>query len=70
MDLTIPGGMGGLEALQRMRKIDPGVKAIVSSGYSNDPVMASYRTHGFAGVMAKPYSVREVGQILQQALAR
>jgi two-component system cell cycle sensor histidine kinase/response regulator CckA len=70
MDLTIPGGMGGLEALQRMRTIDPGVKAIVSSGYSNDPVMASYRTHGFAGVMAKPYSVREVGQIVQQALAR
>ena len=47
MDLTIPGGMGGKETIQKLRNIDPMVKGIVSSGYSNDPIMASYERYGF-----------------------
>ena len=55
MDLTIPGGMGGKEAVRELIKIDPNVKAIVSSGYSNDPIMSNYTDYGFSAVLAKPY---------------
>ncbi|MGD0282221.1 MAG: ATP-binding protein [Dissulfurispiraceae bacterium] len=60
MDLTIPGGMGGREAVRELLKIDPGVKAIVSSGYSNDPIMADFKRYGFRGVITKPYKVQEL----------
>jgi len=53
MDLTIPGGMGGKEAIEKLRKVNPNVKAIVSSGYSNDPVMAEHRKYGFDAVITK-----------------
>ncbi len=46
VDLTVPGGMGGHETVQRLRELDPGVRAIVSSGYSNDPIIANYRSTG------------------------
>jgi CheY-like chemotaxis protein/two-component sensor histidine kinase len=68
MDLTVPGGMGGLEALKRMREIDPQVKAIVSSGYSSDPVLANYRDYGFRGRVAKPYELTEFGRVLREVL--
>jgi len=61
MDLTVPGGMGGKETLKRLREIDPGVKAIVSSGYSNDPIMADFGSHGFNGVVAKPFRIKDLG---------
>ena len=60
VDLTIPGGMGGLETFEKLRELNPAVKVIVSSGYSTDPVMANYADYGFAGVIAKPYLVSEV----------
>jgi CheY-like chemotaxis protein len=60
MDLTIPGGMGGQEAMQKIRAFDPKVKSIVSSGYSNDPVMSKPEDFGFMGVVSKPYTVREL----------
>lgn len=56
MDLTIPGGMGGIEAIAKLREIDPNVKAIVSSGYSNEPVMAHYEKYGFIDTIVKPYN--------------
>ena len=60
MDLTVPGGLGGKEALRMLRDLDPGVKAIVSSGYSNDPIMADFGKHGFNGVVTKPYRIKEL----------
>jgi PAS domain S-box-containing protein len=68
LDLTVPGGMGGTDAIERLRAIDPGVRAIASSGYSMDPTMAEFREHGFAGRMAKPYGVDELGQMLREVL--
>jgi PAS domain S-box-containing protein len=68
LDLTIPAGMGGKEAMKRLLKIDPQVKAIVSSGYSDDPIMADFQKYGFAGIIAKPYNVVELGKILNKAL--
>jgi CheY-like chemotaxis protein len=68
MDLTVPGGMGGQEALVEMRRIDPDVKAVVSSGYSSDPVLANYRKYGFCGVVAKPYQLEDLTRVLHEAL--
>jgi PAS domain S-box-containing protein len=68
MDLTVPGGMGGKEAIMKLLEIDPGVKAIVSSGFSNDPIMASFRNHGFKGVVTKPYRIRDLGETLRDVL--
>jgi CheY-like chemotaxis protein len=68
LDLTIPGGMGGLQALTRLREIDPEVCAIVSSGYSEDEVMASYRSHGFRAMVPKPYGIDELARALRPLL--
>ena len=70
MDLTIRGGMGGQEAVAILRSMDPTVRAIVSSGYSHDPVMAEYRNYGFVGVLSKPYQIEELSEVLQRVLAR
>ncbi|MBP1928431.1 DNA-binding NtrC family response regulator [Methanolinea mesophila] len=69
IDLTINGGMGGEEALQELQKIDPSVKAIVSSGHSGNPVMADPRSYGFSGVMPKPYRIKDMGQLLDEILS-
>lgn len=69
MDLTIPGGMGGQEAIAKLREIDPSVKAIVSSGYANDPIMAEYQKYGFDGVVPKPYGVQELSSIIQKVFS-
>lgn len=68
MDLTVPGAMGGREATENLRRIDPGVKVIVSSGYSSDPIMANFRSHGFCGCVSKPYRVRDLTQTLREHL--
>ncbi len=68
MDLTIPGGMGGKETMERLLEIDPGVKAIVSSGYSSDPVMSHFREFGFGGVVAKPFRIQKLGKTLRNVL--
>jgi PAS domain S-box-containing protein len=66
LDLTVPGGMGGREAAVRMREMDPGLTAVVSSGYATDPVMADFENHGFAAALVKPYSMRELGEVLER----
>jgi|GEM_PF-1900086 len=68
MDLTIPGGMGGKETIRRLREKDTTIRAIVSSGYSNDPVMANYTAHGFNAVLPKPYVVTDLIQVVSQVL--
>jgi DNA-binding NarL/FixJ family response regulator len=64
MNPPVPNGMGGKETIRELRARDPEVLAIVSSGYSNDPVMANFRDFGFAGVMPKPYSSEELATAL------
>jgi signal transduction histidine kinase/ActR/RegA family two-component response regulator len=64
LDLTVPGGMGGKEAIKKLLELDPQVKAIVSSGYTNDPVMANFREYGFSDVIVKPYKLKELRGIL------
>jgi PAS domain S-box-containing protein len=68
MDLTIRGGMGGKETIKKLREIDPEVKAIVSSGYFNDPIMADYKKYGFSGVISKPYEIEELSSILNSII--
>ncbi len=68
IDLTIPGGMGGKETIQRLMEIDPETKAIVSSGYSNDPILANFDKHGFKGSVAKPYKARELSEVLHRVM--
>jgi CheY-like chemotaxis protein len=70
MDLTIPGGMGGKEAISFLLEIDQNAKAIVSSGYSNDPVMANFRDYGFVGVVPKPYKIEELSHTLKEVLRK
>lgn len=67
LDLTVRGGMGGKEVIRELIKIDPAVRAIVSSGYSTDPVMAHFREYGFQGALAKPYEMRELSEVLGKA---
>ena len=68
MDLTIPGGMGGKETMKKLQEIDKEVICIVSSGYSNDPILADYREYGFSGVAVKPYNMEELGTELHGLL--
>jgi DNA-binding NtrC family response regulator len=68
MDLTIPGGMGGKEAVLKLLELDPGARVIVSSGYSNDPVMADFGSFGFCGVIAKPYRIGDLREMLVRVL--
>jgi len=68
MDLTIPGGMGGKEAIHKLKEIDPHVKAIVSSGYSNDPVLANFRRFGFEAVLAKPYKIETLSSTIADVI--
>ncbi|MBA2272119.1 MAG: CHASE3 domain-containing protein [Chthoniobacterales bacterium] len=68
LDLTLPGGMGGKEALKRLIEIDPTVNAIVSSGYAMDATMSRYQDFGFRGVIAKPYEAAELGKIVHEVI--
>ena len=68
LDLTIAGGMGGEVTVRKLLKIDPGVKAIVSSGYADDPVIAKYSDYGFSGMVAKPYTLEELGKAVHNVI--
>ncbi|MEW6428291.1 MAG: PAS domain S-box protein [Thermodesulfobacteriota bacterium] len=70
LDLTIPGGMGGRETAARLLAEDPAARLIVSSGYSNDPVMADYRGHGFMDAVSKPYRLTDLAACLHRVLGQ
>ncbi len=69
MDLTIPGGMGGKDAVQAILEINPQAKAIASSGYSSDPVMCNFREYGFSGAISKPFRMETLAQLLTEVIA-
>ncbi len=64
LDLTIPGGMGGYRTLQKLQELDPEIKAMVTSGYSSDPIMSNYRHYGFVGRLKKPFKRNDIGRVL------
>lgn len=68
MDLTVPGGMGGKDAVKELLALDPDVVAVVSSGYADDPVMSEYEKYGFKGVVPKPFTIAELTRVLQQVM--
>jgi signal transduction histidine kinase len=65
LDLTVRGGMGGLETLEQLRRLTPEVRAIASSGYSDSPVLADHARHGFAGILPKPYRFTDLALVLR-----
>lgn len=67
-DLTIAGGMGGKETIKKLLDFDPNVKAIVSSGYSNNPIMPNFKEYGFSGVVAKPYAIERLASELHRVI--
>jgi len=70
LDLTVPGGMGGKEAIKKLLEMDPYVKAIVSSGYSNDPIMGEFRKYGFSGIAPKPYHMQELSKVINEVMCK
>ena len=64
MDLTIPGGMGGKEAITTLLAFDHTAKVVVSSGYANDPIMANYQEYGFCGVLSKPFKIDGLNKVI------
>ncbi len=68
MDLTIPGGMGGKEAIAKLLEIDPNAKVIVSSGYSNDTVMEQFQKYGFKGILTKPYRIQDFSETVYRVI--
>jgi signal transduction histidine kinase/CheY-like chemotaxis protein len=68
LDLTVSGGMGGIEAAAKLREVDPALKLIVSSGYSDAPVMSDFRKYGFDDVVPKPWAVGEISKVFRRVL--
>jgi len=69
LDLTIPGGMGGKDAVRELLRIDPNARVIASSGYSNDPVMADYGAYGFREVIVKPYRIDDLSEVIHKVIS-
>ncbi len=68
LDLTVTGGMGGVEAATKLKELDPAIKLIVSSGYSDAPVMSHFADYGFDAVILKPWTVKEMSEVLRAVL--
>jgi len=70
LDLSVPEGMGGKEAMQKLREYDPSVKAIVSSGFANDPAVTAYADYGFSAKLTKPYKIMDLKATLEELLKK
>ncbi len=70
LDITIPGGMGGIETIQVLKNIDPGVKALVSSGYANSPILSDFESYGFLAALAKPYLLQELEAAVNKVMQK
>ena len=70
LDLSVPEGMGGKETIAQLKAFDPGVKAVVSSGYSNDPVVQDFADYGFSGRLTKPYKINDMKDILESLIKK
>lgn len=70
LDLSVPEGMGGKEAIAQLKAFDPGVKAVVSSGYSNDPVVVNFERYGFSGTLTKPYKITDMKEVLERLIKK
>ncbi len=68
LDLTVPGGMGGRETMEKLLTLDPGVVSLVSSGYAEDAIMTHYQDYGFKGFIKKPYRIEDIGKALYLAM--
>jgi len=68
LDLEIPGGRGGLFVMERLQEVDPGVKAIVVSGFSNDPILNRHGSYGFKGAVTKPFTIKSLSRILREVI--
>lgn len=68
LDLTIPGGRGALDVIHEFLRIDPDVRAVVSSGYANDPCMENYARHGFRGAVIKPFKLEDLRDLMKKVL--
>jgi CheY-like chemotaxis protein len=70
LDLTMPGGVGGKEALQELKEIDPHVRAIACSGYADDPILTNFSEYGFSAALAKPFRIENINNVLESVLAK
>jgi len=68
LDLTVPGELGGREVIHELRQLNPQVKALVSTGYADDLILADFKEHGFAGIIPKPYRIKELSEAVHRAL--
>jgi two-component system, cell cycle sensor histidine kinase and response regulator CckA len=66
LDMTVQGGFGGLEAIRRLQRLNPEVKAVISSGYAEDPVLRNYTQYGFVGMIAKPFRLNKLRALLEE----
>jgi len=68
LDLSVPEGVGGKEAFERLHAIDPQAKVVISSGFTNDPMLTNYASYGLDGVLAKPYRITEIKALLENMI--
>jgi CheY-like chemotaxis protein len=70
LDLSVPDGMGGKEAFEKIRTLDPHAKVVISSGYTDDPMMTDYASFGLAGILAKPYRITDIKTLLETMIGK
>jgi len=70
LDLSVPDGLGGKDAIALLKAYDPNVKAVVSSGYSNDPAVLNFSEYGFTGKLTKPYKISDLREMLEQQIKK